>query len=259
MKRSRGTRGDGRAGTALLRAALLAGLCLSAAACGGGGGSVSNSPSAAPVYADRVVRDGHLNPLGATQTDWPFFFQPQVMLGPPGGIMDVFSLGYDPSAKNPPRLGGSVVLGFGDATGRRCVVDGPGPDLTVYENPFRTVDSAGNAGTNNEVATVEISADLTTWYLFPPGDDTSLPAILTRRYSKLAGVTPTDEGGDSFDLAQTLPAVPAGFQACYVRITDGGTVWPDYGNTQTDVWASGTDIDSVQALHHVAAPIGLAK
>lgn len=240
----------------------MAGLCLLAGACGGGGGgsvSASSPQPSAPVYADRVVQDGHLNTLGASATDWPFFYQPQVTLGPPGGTMDVFSLGYDPSATNPPRLGGFVVLGLGDSAGHRCVVDGPGPDLTVYENPFRTVDAAGNAGTNNEVATVEVSADLATWYLFPPRDDTSLPAILTRRYSNLAGVTPTAEGGDSFDLAQTVPPVPAGFQGCYVRITDGGTLWPDYGNTQTDVWDSGADIDAVQALHHVAAPTGLAK
>jgi hypothetical protein len=258
MYGSRENPGAEPARATLLPAGLMAGLCLLAGACGGGSVSVSSAPPSVPVYADRVVQDGHLNPLGATAADWPFFFQPQATLGPPGGTLDVFSLGYDPGATSPPRLGGFVVLGFGNAAGHACVVDGPGPDLTVYENPFRTVDAAGNAGTDNEVATVEVSADLITWHLFPPRDDTSIPAIETRRYANLAGVTPTAEGGDSFDLAQAVPPIPAGFQACYVRIADGGTLWPDYGNTQTDLWDSGADIDAVQALHSVAAPAGLS-
>ncbi len=241
--------------------ARVAGLCLLVAACdggGGGGGSSGGSGPAGPrpVYADRYIAASSniVNTLGAAPTDWPYFFQPNLMLGAPGGILDVQSLGYDPAATN--ALGGSVVLGFGDAGGHRCIVDGPGADLAVYENPFRTTDALGNAGTENEVATVEVSADLVTWYLFAPTDNTGLPAVETQRYADLAGVTPTNEGGDPFDLADPgiTPALPPTFQACYIRITDGGTKWPDYGNTQTDLWDSGADIDAVQALHSVAAP-----
>jgi hypothetical protein len=188
--------------------------------------------------------------------DWRYFFQPQVVLGPPGGTDDVFSLGYDPAAASP-TLGGFVIVGLGDGSGHRCAVDGPGADLAVYENPFRTTDANGNSGTDNEVATVEVSRDAVTWYLFTPTDNaTALLAVETSLYTNLAGVTPTDDGGDRFDLADPAiaPPLPPGFQACYVRLTDGGTLWPDYGNTQTDTWASGADIDAVQALHSVAAP-----
>jgi hypothetical protein len=196
-----------------------------------------------------------LNVLGATPAEWPYFFQPQAVLGPPGGTYDVFSLGYDPAAPSP-ALGGFVIVGLGDARGHRCAVDGPGADLAVFENPFRTTDAQGNSGTSNEVATVEVSQDGVTWHLFTPADDPALPLIDSARYRNFAGVTPADEGGDRFDLADPAiaPPLPPGFQACTVRIADGGTLWPDYGNTQTDAWASGADIDAVQALHSVAAP-----
>jgi hypothetical protein len=232
--------------------ALLPGLLL--AACGQSG---SSGVTTAGVYADRVIQDGHLNTQSppATPAQWPYFFQPQAVLGAPGGLLDVFSLGYDPAAAAP-ALGGFVIVGLGDGSGHRCAVDGPGADLAVFENPFSTTDAQSHTGTDNEVATVEVSQDALTWYLFTPADDTTLPAVETVRYANLAGVTPTSEGGDRFDLADPsiAPPLPLGFQACYVRLTDGGTLWADYGNTQTDTWNSGADIDAVQALHSVAAP-----
>ena len=97
-----------------------------------------------------------------------------------------------------------------------------------------------------------MSQDANTWYLFPPAEDTARSLLDPARYTNLAGVTPTAEGGDRFDLA-TIPGLPAGFQACYVRLTDGGTRWADYGNTQSDLVLSGADIDAVQALHAAAA------
>src|SRR5690242_18166995 len=47
---------------------------------------------------------------------------PDIVLGPPGGTFDVASLGCE----------GTIVLEF-DGPG---IVDGPGPDLIVFENPF---------------------------------------------------------------------------------------------------------------------------
>jgi hypothetical protein len=53
---------------------------------------------------------------------------PGIVLGPPKGYgvargsMDVLSLGQ----------GGSIVLGFTP----RTIIDGPGPDFVVFENPF---------------------------------------------------------------------------------------------------------------------------
>lgn len=245
----------------------IAGTALALSACGGGGGSGnSGSSNASGVYADRVVAYVLDNSTGATAAEWPYFFNDQLALGAPGGTLDVVSLGYtvtggfnatlgdDPTTSA--ALGGYIVLGLGDSGGHRCIVDGSGDDFVVYENAFRTTDASGNAGTNNEVAIVEVSANGTAWYGITPKENTSLPLIDTARYSGFAGVIPEDEGGDRFDLADFITAngLSADFQACYLRITDGGTVWADYGNTQSDLYASGADIDSVEALHSVAAP-----
>jgi hypothetical protein len=252
----------------LLRIGVLGLLLLLAGGCGGGGNkSNGTSTSAAPgVFADRVIQYAPVNSLGATAAEWPYFFNPTVTLGAPGGMLDVASLGYavtagfdlalgyDPTSAA--ALGGQIVLGLGDAEGHRCLVDGPGDDLAVYENAFRTTDIKGAKGTNTELALVEVSGDSVTWHAFPATVDASRPLIDPARYAGFAGVTPTAEGGDRFDLAAVIAAhgLPADFQACYVRLTDAGTRYADYGNTQSDLWASGADIDAVEGLHSVAAP-----
>ena len=176
-------------------------------------------------------------------------------------MFGVASLGYDPASPN--SLGGTLTLGLGQpgAGGTpHCAVDGTGADLAIYENPFITTDPQTMIeGTNNEVATVAVSADGTAWYEFPPPIDSTRHLLERTRSGTFPGVTPTVEGGDRFDLAEIILAagLGVGFRACYVRISDGGTRWPDYGNTQTDLFASGADIDAVEALHSVAAP-GLA-
>jgi hypothetical protein len=127
----------------------------------------------------------------------------------------------------------------------------------VYENPFVTVDPAtGVTGTNNEAATVEVSGDALAWYAFPVSIAEALPLVDPARYRNFAGITPTAEGGDRFDLAEVIAAhaLSAGFRACYVRIVDGGTRHADFGNTQTDLHDSGADIDAVEALHAQPAP-----
>lgn len=231
----------------VLTAAALWGL----AACGADSGG-------APVYGDRVVAYGPVIAQGVSEADWPYFFAPALALGAPGGLFDVVSLGYDPGAAD--ARGGSITLGLGDAVDGgdpACAVDGDGDDLAVYENPFVTVDPAtGVSGTNNEAATLAVSADALTWYAFTPSLNEGLPLVARARYGNLAGVTPTADGGDRFDLAEVIAAngLPAEFRACYLRLTDGGTRIPDYGNTQTDLTASGADIDAVQALHASAAP-----
>ena len=81
---------------------------------------------------------------------------PAVVKGPPrgggtiGGSLHVLTLGN----------GGSIVVELGET-----IVDGPGPDFIVFENPF-------NIGSDPltpfaEVATVEVSADGVTWSAFP--------------------------------------------------------------------------------------------
>src|SRR5439155_282011 len=68
------------------------------------------------------------------------------------GSMDTFSLG----------LGGSIVLEFTD----NVVVDGPGPDFTVFENPF-LVRGTTTGVPYAEPGTVSVSADGVHWATFP--------------------------------------------------------------------------------------------
>ena len=251
IRRSRRRPARVAAGAAVLLA-LLAG-------CGGSSGT-ADAPA---TTANRVLDHAPINSLGAQEADWPYFFHPDAALGLPGGTLDVVSLGYDPAAA-PPRLGGSLTLGLGpagDPAQRACIEDGAGADFAVFENAFRTLDAVDGPGTENEVALVEVSADAVTWYAFPTAIETAMPAVDPERYHGFAGVLPAADGGDPFDPWALIAAYPgvldASFRACYVRFTDGGTLYPDYGNTQTDLWASGADIDAVVVTHAVAAP-GLA-
>ena len=233
-----------RTPSALMAAALL----LALAACGDG-----SAPAPPPVTANRVIDYAPLRPPDVTESDWPQFFHEDWALGPPGGTLDSVSLGYDKEA--PGALGGSLTLGLGaadDAGTRVCVEDRPGDDFVVYENVF----AVGGGGTYIEVATVSVSEDNAVWYTFAHRvlqEESSDPA----GYSGFAGVTPTAQGGDRFDLEVLIAAEsppPEGWQACYVRLVDGGTLYPDYGNTQSDLWSTGADIDAVEVLHAVEAP-----
>ncbi len=231
------------------------------AGCQGEGGTDTGNPQPG-VYANRVLDASPLIGGGVTELDWPYFFQPEAVLGAPGGTFDVLSLGYDRAVAD--ALGGMVTVGLGDPGDpllRSCIVDGEGDDLAVYENAFPWVDPVtAISGTANEVAMVEVSRDNIDWFTFTPLIDAGKDLIEPARYTHLAGVTPTAEGGDRFDLGALIAehGLPGDFQACYVRLSDGGTRWEDYGNTQSDLYDSGADIDAVQALHSVPAP-GLAQ
>jgi hypothetical protein len=138
---------------------------------------------------------------------------PGIVLGPPKGAgdavasLDVASLGN----------GGSITLGFAPS----AIVDGPGPDFIVFENPFYV---GGNPDqVFAELATVSVSEDGQNFQEFPC--TASAPP-----YGSCAGwhpvyanpdtnaIDPTDPavaGGDDFDLADLGIA-----EARYVRITD---------------------------------------
>ena len=90
---------------------------------------VSWWPAAAGVgsdcFPDRVV----VYAVGSISAPPAFnSWQPGIVFGPPGnatpttGSLDVLSLGH----------GGSITLAFTDNE----IVDGPGPDFIVFENPF---------------------------------------------------------------------------------------------------------------------------
>lgn len=152
---------------------------------------------------------------------------PEIVLGPPGGALDVASLG----------CGGSITLYFEDPV----IVDGPGPDLIVFENPF--------AVEFPEPGQVSVSEDAQTWHTFDC-DPVALEGC--------AGLTPTGDapdytdsaqaGGDAFDLAALGLA-----RARYVRIDDlSADYWASVGDDYCDPGQAGKggfDLDAIAAVH----------
>jgi hypothetical protein len=197
---------------------------------------------------------------------------PGLVLGPPGASLPITGSTSVASLGN----GGSAVVAFNDV----IIEDGPGPDFIVFENAF----FIGVAPTSDgdayvlftEPATVEVSADGTTWTPFPFDGDALLDAgsmavdeALYQRLQGLAGITPTfsgnwtvpedpavwdpsgvggvsGAGGDAFDLATVGLS-----EARFVRITDGNAVNGAPGAGE------GFDLDAVVVLHgRPATPAG---
>lgn len=123
---------------------------------------------------------------------------PGVVEGPPigggtdDGSLDVVSLGN----------GGSIVLSFG----ANAIVDGPGPDFLIFENPFE-VAGGDPSSVNAERGEVSVSDDGATWTTFPC-TATMYPYGMCAGWhvvnsSPSDGISPVDPmaaGGDPFDL-----------------------------------------------------------
>lgn len=195
-------------------------LAISASACGAepnASGSDTNPGAAgaqgndrALPYATRVVSFDPGDGAGFGEDALP-----GVVLGPPSGhgtgagSLDVLSLGK----------GGSIVLGFEPF----AIVDGDGPDLVVFENPFWP--GGDPRAVYAEPGQVSVSEDGVAWVTFPcdaEGDGEG-------HFAGCAGVTPTEEydpvslvpldptrtGGDAFDLSELGLAA-----ARFVKVTD---------------------------------------
>ncbi len=210
--------------------------------------------AAADPFLDAVVSFQLGNGGGGREADLP-----GVVLGPPRGggpftgSLDTFSLG----------LGGQIVVEFRD----NVVVDGPGPDFTVFENAFlkrglTTLEPYAEPGT------VAVSPDGVTWTTFPcaldeppyhsgcagiypvfaNADEQAAPSPLvpsTAPIASLVGipvddfVPPAGSGGDVFDLATV------GVRAIrFVRIDGGPGIFGLQG-------LAGFDLDAIAALHSV--------
>jgi hypothetical protein len=161
---------------------------------------------------------------------------PAIVLGPPQGGgetkggTDVASLG----------CGGSITLGFAEP----WPVDGPGPDLVVFENAFRSGEIVFV-----EPAQVLVSEDGEDWRAFPcepdggaeppPGCAGLRPVLAAEPGAEL---DPSTLGGDAFDLADVGLA-----EARWVRLIDRTA--EHYGS---DTWclgaAGGFDLDAVAAV-----------
>lgn len=202
-----------------MRRAALAGLACGA--CTAAAPLDTAPPTGPDPFADRVVSftAGEGGGFGAEEL-------PEVVLGPPrgagaeAGSLDVVSLG----------TGGEIVLALDDLV----VVDGPGPDLIVFENAF-----SGWV----ETAFVEVSDDGERWAGWPcasadaeggwPGCAGVSP-VLSSPGNGLDPTDPDEAGGDAFDLAEV-----GLYQARFVRITDTGAnpATPDTGGFDLDAVA----------------------
>jgi hypothetical protein len=191
-------------------------ICFACAACGSAQGGVSEGDAGA-AGADGVCPSRFATSVVSfTAGPGSTFGQdklPGIVLGPPKGggdtmgSVDVVTLGN----------GGSITLGFAPSE----IIDGPGPDFIVFENPFYV--NGDKTEPFAELGTVGVSTN--------GRDFTDFPCTATAYpYGSCAGwhpvyanpdennIDPTDPavaGGDAFDLADLGVA-----EARYVRITD---------------------------------------
>jgi hypothetical protein len=158
---------------------------------------------------------------------------PEIVLGPPGGTFDVASLGCD----------GTIVLEFEEPG----IVDGPGPDLIVFENSF--------SEDFPEPGEVAVSEDGVNWSVFPcePSTLDGCAGVGPTLALPDSGIDPTDPelaGGDAFDLAE-LAEPPA--RANFVRIRDRSReYWDALGGMsycENSTGSGGFDLDAVAAVY----------
>ncbi len=200
-------------------------------------------PDGGVIAADRFVTGvvsftpGPCAGFGAAQ-------MPEVVYGPPlgggssAGSTDVVSLG----------VGGSIVLSFAP----NAIVDGPGVDFVVFENPFWI--GGNSSDIYAEPGEVSVSDDGVTWTTFP-----CTATLETPPYGSCAGwnvvdsnpkssnpISPIDYpacGGDGFDLAAIGVT-----HARYVRIVDhSGEVCPT-DPQQPKPNTDGFDLDAIAII-----------
>lgn len=190
-------------------------------------------------------------------------FLPQNALGAPLGSTDVHSLG----------IGGDLVLGFAAP-----IVDGPGADFIVAENPFRLASSPLLAFA--EMMFVEVSSDGANFARFParyfgqPVQPGAFGAAPIGAYAGLAGQTPVlatgpgadpqdvvEAGGDAFDLGDLVhdPLVLLGTvdldAISHVRLVDviSGQSLDSLGVPIYDPGGGSADVDAVTVIHQQGA------
>jgi hypothetical protein len=192
----------------------------------GSTGTTGTRPDAGPYFIGAIVSfdAGPGAGFGAGKL-------PDVIEGPPegGGMsqgsLDVLSLGTR----------GVIVVEMAEE-----IVDGPGPDLTIFENAFLF----GDGKLYSEPAAVAVSEDGVDFTEFPCDPDAGAVATCAGVHAVFSapgnGISPLDpsvSGGDPLDLAAI--GVP---RARYVRIRDlgmGSRLGP----------AAGFDLDAIANLH----------
>ncbi len=190
-------------------------------------------------------------------------FQPTNALGAPQGSSAVHSLG----------LAGELVLGFAVP-----IVDGPGADLIVSENPFRSATNGFDAFA--ETMFVEVSSDGVHFarfgarYFGLPVQPGPFGMVPVGTYANLAGQTPTlatmpgadpqdvvEAGGDAFDLADLSnhPLVLGNLvdrnAITQVRLVDvvSGQSLDERATVIFDPGSGSADVDAVTVIHQATS------
>lgn len=163
---------------------------------------------------------------------------PEVVEGPPhgrganAGSTDVLSLGR----------GGVIVLGFDEE-----LIDGDGPDLIVFENPFRAADGTAFVETG-VVAASEDGVDFHEWPCAADAPERGFPGcagvhpVFASPGNGIDATDPATAGGDAFDLHDLGLA-----RARFVRVRDSGK------NTYLAP-TGGFDLDAVSLVHAQGLP-----
>ena len=182
----------------------------------------------------------------------------KILGGPQGGGLGAGSLHVLTLGE-----GGDVTLGF-DVT----IVDGPGADLTVFENGFLI---AGGPSVFAELFFVEVSTDGATFARFPSkyvGSGSSMgayrgiggcmPVVADVTTGLVDPLDPLLSGGEALDLAELAqhPAVLSGAVDLgaihFVRLVDPLPGATDSLGTPIAA-AGGSDVDAVAVLNSTAA------
>ncbi|PIE52858.1 hypothetical protein CSA37_04240 [Candidatus Fermentibacteria bacterium] len=171
-------------------------------------------------------------------------YYPENILGPPDPAATPTAPSYGENNLLTLGTDGWVVIEFTDNT----VINGDGPDFTVFENVMQT-----GSGYFRECAFVEVSQNGSDWYMFP-WDATTLEGLAG--VWPTTGEDPTDpavSGGDQFDLEDlNLDWIR------FVRLTDCGSSVPDGGLFDLDAvasihWTTGIEDETGTAVSRVFA------
>jgi hypothetical protein len=224
-------------------------------------GATDDGPSVVPADGSYAVGDASVaasrfvtSVVSFDPTDCAGFgaaSMPAVVEGPPvgggtsHGSTDVVSLG----------CGGSIVVSFAP----NAIVDGPGPDFIVFENPFWIAGSSTNVYA--EPGEVSVSDDGQTWQTFPctftvdpqapDGTGTAPPyagcagwhVVYSTPQNGVSPLDPAVAGGDAFDLHDVGVT-----HARYVRIVDRTSEsCPEAGAQKPTT--NGFDLDAVAIVN----------
>ncbi len=184
----------------------------------------ANAPATRTISCVESFEPGDAAGFGADEFPTIIFGEP-LGNGDTQGSIHVLSLGRK----------GVIMVGFGGNT----IVDKPGVDFIVFENPFHY----GGNQVFSELGEVSVSLDGQTWTTFPCAATAAPPTgcagyapVFANGDIGISSMDPSVSGGDQFDL-ETIGVSEARF----VRIRDVQGI----GAAPT----AGFDLDAVSIVH----------